>query len=145
MVAIASPQDAAFLRASGAAAVIARGDDVAARVRQVFPTGIDAVIDAAGIGKRIAPAVHDGGTIITLRPGNDDGLERGIKTVFVNVRDRVTDHAAITRLGQQVTDGLLSLRLAGTFPAAKAAVAHQRLAEGGLRGRLVLDFDSLES
>lgn len=144
MVAIASPQDEAFLRAAGAAEVIARGDDVAARVHQVFPAGVDAVVDAASLGEQIAPAVRDGGTIITLRPGNDDGLERGIKPVFVNVRERITDHAAITKLGQQVTAGLLALRVAAVFPATDAVAAHRRFDEGGLRGRVALDFEGVE-
>lgn len=144
MVAIASAQDEAFLRAAGASEVIARGNDVAARVRQAFPAGVDAVVDAASLGQQIAPVIRDGGTIITLRHGNDDGLERGIKAVFVNVRERITDHAAIARLGQQVTSGLLALRVAAVFPAAEAVAAHHRFDEGGLRGRVVLTFDGLE-
>ena len=144
-VAIAAPADAAFLRAAGAAEVVARGDDAAERVRDVVADGVDAVVDAAGLGAAIAPAVRDGGTIIVLRPGGDDALERGIQTRFVNVRERVTDRAAIARLAQQVASGLLAIRVAEVFPAREAVAAHRRLAEGGLRGRLVLDFDSLEA
>jgi NADPH:quinone reductase-like Zn-dependent oxidoreductase len=143
MVAIASPHDEAFLRAAGAVEVIARGDDVAARVRQAFPAGVDAVVDAAGLRKQIAAAVRDDGTIIDLRSGNDGDFERGIKAVFVSVRERATDHAAITRLGQQAASGLLALRVAAIFPAAEVVAAHRRFDEGGLRGRIVLDFDSL--
>lgn len=144
MVAIASLQDDAFLRTAGAAEFIARGDDVTESVRRAVPAGVDAVVDAAALGQRIVPAVRDNGTIITLRPGNDAGFERGIRAVFVNVRQRTTDQAAIRRLSQQVASGLLSLRVASTYPAADAAKAHQRFEEGGLRGRLVLEFDEVE-
>ncbi len=142
VVAIASAQDEKFLHAAGASDVISRGDEAAARVRGAVPQGVDAVVDAAGLGKQIAPAVRDNGTIITLRAEADDGLERGIKTVFVNVRKRITDHAAIARLGQQAASGLLALRVAATYPATEAATAHRRLEQGGLRGRLVLRLDA---
>ncbi len=143
VVAIASAQDEAFLRSAGASDIIPRGEDVAARVRDAVPAGVDAVVDAASLGKQIVPAVRDNGTIITLRPGTEHRLERGIKPVFVNVRERVSDHATIAELGQQVASGLLSLRVAATYPAAEAAAAHRRLEQGGLRGRLILRFDAV--
>jgi len=144
-VAIASAKDEEFLRTCGAAAIVARGDDVAARVRQAFPAGVDAVVDTAGLFQRVVPAVRDDGTIITLRLGYDNALERGIRAVFVNVRERATDHAAIVRLGHQVASGMLALRVAATFPAADAVAAHRRFDQGGLRGRIILDFDGLEN
>ncbi|MFN8682540.1 zinc-binding dehydrogenase [Paracoccus sp. P2] len=143
VVAIASAEDEAFLRAAGADDVIPRGDDAVERVRDAVPTGVDAVLDAAGLGREVAPAVRDKGTIITLRPGSDGSLERGIEPVFVNVRERVADHAAIARLGQQVASGLLALRVAAIYPAAEAAAAHRQLEEGGQRGRLILTFDGV--
>ena len=39
--------------------------------------------------------------------------------------------------------GELTLRVADVLPAAEAAQAHRRLAEGGVRGRIVLDFTAL--
>lgn len=144
VVAIASAHDEAFLHSAGVAVFFQRGDDVAERVRQSFPDGVDAVVDGANLRSQMAPAVRDNGTIITLRPGDDDVLERGVKTVFISVRDRVTDHAAIARLGERVASGLLTLRVAATFPATEAVAAHRRFDEGGLRGRIVLDFADRE-
>jgi NADPH:quinone reductase len=143
VVAVAAPPDDDFLRSAGASKVIGRGSDVAARVRRAFPAGVDAVVDTACLHRQITAAIRDNGTLITLRPWNDDSLDRGISAVFVNVRERVTDHDAIVRLGQQVSSGLLAMRVAATFPAEEAAAAHRRFAEGGLRGRLILDFDGL--
>lgn len=142
-VAIASPQDEAFLRSAGATDVIPRGDDITAQLRQAVPDGVDAVVDAASLGQQIASAVRDKGKVVNLRSGNDDGFQRGIKAVFVSVRERITDHAAIARLGSQVSGGVLPLRLAGTFPAAEAVSAHRLFHEGGLRGRIVLDFENM--
>ncbi len=51
-----------------------------------------------------------------------------------------TDTALFNRLRSQAEEGILTLRVAGVLPAAEAAEAHRRLAAGGVRGRLVLDF-----
>lgn len=142
-VAVASAGDEAFMRSVGASDVIPRGADAMARARDAVPAGVDAVIDAAGLGKQVVPAVRDNGTIITLRRGGDESFERGIEPVFVNVRERVADHAAIAALGRQVASGLLALRVAAIYPATEAITAHRRLQERGLRGRLILNFDDV--
>lgn len=141
VVAVASPEDESFLRTQGASVFVLRSDELARRVREQVPKGVDAVVDAARLLTQITPAVRDEGMVIVLRPVEDKALERGIRTKFVNVRDRATDHAAIARIGQQVSSGLLPMRVAAVFPASEAEAAHRRLAEGHLRGRIVLDFD----
>lgn len=141
VVAIANPDDESFLRSVGATDFIPRGTDTVQHVRDAFPGGVDAVVDAAGLHEQIAPAIRDNGTLIALRHGKESELERGIRAEFVNVRDRKTDHEAITRIGKQVESRLLPLRVAGVFPAEKAAEAHERFDGGGLRGRLILEFD----
>src|SRR3954465_12784795 len=47
---------------------------------------------------------------------------------------------ALDRLRRQVEDGVLTLRVARTFPVEEAAEAHRMLEAGGVRGRLVLTF-----
>ena len=56
------------------------------------------------------------------------------------MRDQVTNTPALDRLRQQVEDGVLTLRVAGVFPAEQAADAQRLVEAGGLRGRIVLDF-----
>ncbi len=56
------------------------------------------------------------------------------------VRRGAQDRAALDRLRQQAEDGVLTLRVARTFPAAEAAEAQRLLAAGGVRGQLVLLF-----
>jgi NADPH:quinone reductase-like Zn-dependent oxidoreductase len=43
-------------------------------------------------------------------------------------------------LERQLAEGLYTLRVADVLPAEQAAEAHRRLEQGGVRGRLVLDF-----
>jgi len=141
-IAVASPADEDFLRQQGAVAVIPRGEQLAERIRALYPEGVDAVVDAACILPHIVPAVRDSGIIIVLRPAEDLTLERGIRTKFVNVRERSTDHETIARIGQQVASGLLPLRVSAVFPASEAVAAHRLRDKGGLRGRIVLDFEN---
>jgi NADPH:quinone reductase-like Zn-dependent oxidoreductase len=56
------------------------------------------------------------------------------------VEHAATDTALFERLRSQAENGVLTLRVADVMPAAEAAEAHRRLAAGGIRGRLVLDF-----
>jgi NADPH:quinone reductase-like Zn-dependent oxidoreductase len=48
------------------------------------------------------------------------------------------DGPRLTELAALADAGVLSLRVAGTYPLTEAAAAHTRLAAGGVRGRLVL-------
>lgn len=139
VIALASPADETAVRDVGADVFVARGDDAAARILQAAPDGVDTILDGALIGQEIIQAVRNGGSIIDLR-GRDGELERGIRMTHSNVRDRMQDHAAITCLRDLVNDGTLPTAVEGVFAWPDAAAAHARLAEGGLRGRLILDF-----
>jgi NADPH:quinone reductase len=139
IVAIGSSPDEELLRHFGATTIIARGDNLADKVRALHPSGVDAAVDGALLFDQITPAIRDGGQIAILGLWDGDP-GRGIAVRRVNVRNRAKDHSAITRLRQQVDDSALDLRVAGTYPAAQAPDAHRRLEEGGVRGRLVLRF-----
>ena len=75
----------------------------------------------------------------TVRGYRGDG-QRGIEVHPTLVRRVAEDRAALDRLRQQAEDGVLTLRVARTFPAEEAAEAHRVLEAGGVRGRLVLTF-----
>jgi len=47
----------------------------------------------------------------------------------------------LDRLGRQVEEGSVTLRVAGTYQPQDATAAHARLEAGGTRGRLVIVFD----
>ncbi len=139
VIALAGAADEQDVRDLGADVFVARGDDAVEKILEAAPGGVAGVIDTALLYEAILAAVRDGGTLIDLRFW-DAQPERGIKVVHANVRSRVTDHAAITALREQVEQGVLSLRVAQTYPADSVADAHAHLDRGGLRGRIVLTF-----
>jgi NADPH:quinone reductase len=139
VLADASPVDTQLVTSLGADEVVLRGDDVAGRFRALAPDGVDAVLDAAALHERILPAIRDGGGLAVVRRW-DGPVDRGIHLRPVLVTAAATDHARLLRLRDQASMGELTLRVAEVLPADQAARAHRRLAEGGVRGRLVLDF-----
>ena len=109
--------------------------DPSGAVQQFYPDGVDAVLDTARLGARIIGVVKDGGTFVTTRMDALPEPERGIRIRLTQVSP---DAAMLTTLSDLAAAGALVLRVAQTYPLDKAAQAHARLAEGGLRGRLVL-------
>ncbi|MEU6511221.1 NADP-dependent oxidoreductase [Streptomyces sp. NPDC046942] len=139
VIALASGEDEDMVRSFGARDFVPRGEEIVRRVLDLAPAGVDGVVDGAVLDGEVTPAVRDGGRIATLRFWNGTP-GRGITVHPVNVRERATDHEAIVRLRERAEAGELAMRVAETFPAHHAAKAHQLLDQGGLRGRLILEF-----
>jgi NADPH2:quinone reductase len=139
VVADASEADEQLVRELGADVVVRRGDDVAVRIRERFPEGVDGLADGAVMDALVLPAVRDGGRVATVRGYRGDGQDR-VAVIPTLVRRVAQDRAALDRLREQAEQGVLTLRVARTFPAEQAAEAHRLLARGGVRGRLVLTF-----
>lgn len=139
VVADAADQDLELVESLGADHVVARGDDVAERIREFFPDGVDALVDAAVLDEKAAPAVRDGGGFATVRGWSGDP-GRGITVHRIGVYDEYHSGDKLELLRRHVEDGVLTLRVADLLPAAEAAEAHRRLEAGGVRGRLVLQF-----
>jgi len=139
VVADASEADEQLVRDLGADVVVRRGDDVAARIREQFPDGVDGLADGSVQDALVLPAVRDGGAVATVRGYRGDG-QRGLRMFPTLVRKVAQDRAALDRLRQQAEDGVLTLRVNRPLPAEEAAEAHRLLARGGVRGRLVLTF-----
>jgi NADPH:quinone reductase-like Zn-dependent oxidoreductase len=119
----------------GADTFVPSSEDPTTAVRQLHPSGVDAVLDTTTLGSRIIGAVTDGGTFVTTRMDALPQPERGIRVRLTQV---APDAAMLTTLSDLAATGALALRVAQTYPLDRAAKAHARLAEGGLRGRLVL-------
>ena len=135
----AAPADVPLIESFGPRHVVPRGDLMAAAVRDLYPDGVDAVIDAALLGPAILPAVRDGGQLLAVRPFQGE-TERDITIHLVLVGRHLHEGHRIAELADLVTSGVLTLRVADVLPAASAAAAHRRLEAGGVRGRLVLTF-----
>ncbi|WIX91573.1 NADP-dependent oxidoreductase [Amycolatopsis sp. DG1A-15b] len=135
VVAVASEADEAQVRAFGADEFVPRGRALADRVRAVVPGGVDAALDTALLGLDALDAVRGGGEFVAFAAGAAPIPLRGIRVRTVWIR---ADGERLAELARLAENGTLPLRVAGVRPLAEAAAAHERLAAGGLRGRLVL-------
>ena len=83
--------------------------------------------------------MRDGGAFVSVRGWAGNGA-RGI--TFHRTMVRTYDHRAdlLDQLRQQTEAGLVTLRVAATYPMEQAAEAHRRLEAGGTRGRCVIRF-----
>ncbi|WBB63143.1 zinc-binding dehydrogenase [Streptomyces sp. WMMC500] len=100
------------------------------------PAGHDAVLDAAVLGgAQTLRWTRDGGALAAVIPHTAPAPVRAIRTAALDVRADGPRLAELTRL---VDAGTLTLRVAETYALTDAPKAHARLAEGGIRGRLVL-------
>ena len=134
VVAVASDGDEAPLRGLGAE-FVARGPALGDRVRELVPGGVDAVLDTALLGLDALDAVRGGGEFVAFAAGAAPIPLRGVRVRSVWIR---ADGERLAELARLAEDGTLPLRVADVLPLAEAAAAHERLAAGGLRGRLVL-------
>jgi NADPH:quinone reductase-like Zn-dependent oxidoreductase len=134
-VAVASPRDEELVRQLGAEKFVARTDRLGTAVRRVLPQGADGALDAALVGVPALDAVRDGGSFVAVAAGAAPIPLRGTRLRNVWIR---TDAARLARLAELADAGRLTLRVAAVCPLGQVAAAHERLAAGGLRGRIVL-------
>ncbi len=139
VIADAAASDTHLVQSLGADDVVLRGPDVADRILQLAPNGVDAVADGSVQMAALLPAVREGGSFVSVR-GFEGEPMRSITFHTTWVREYVTAQSKLDELRQMVEDGLVTLRVAQTFPAENAADAHRILEAGGTRGRLVLLF-----
>jgi NADPH:quinone reductase-like Zn-dependent oxidoreductase len=139
VVADASEADEELVAALGADVVVRRGDDVAERFVEAAPGGVDALADGAVQNELVLAAVRPGGAFATVR-GWQGPAGRGVTIHQVWVRDYATNRAALDRLREQAEAGVVTLRVARTFPPEQAGEAHRLLEAGGVRGRLVVEW-----
>jgi NADPH:quinone reductase-like Zn-dependent oxidoreductase len=139
VVADAAEADEQLVRDLGADVVVRRGDDVAGRIREQYPDGVDGLADGSVQDAAVLPAVRDGGAVATVRGYRGDG-QRDLRVFPVMVRRYAEEAGKLDGLREAVEKGVVTLRVAATFPAEEAAEAHRRLEAGGVRGRLVLVF-----
>ena len=139
VIADAAEKDESLVKSLGADIVVRRGDDVATRIREHFPQGVDGLADGAVLNDRVIRAVRDGGAFTSVR-GFQPEPQRSVRFSRTFVMNYDGRFAELDRLRRQVENGTLSLRVAATYPADEAAAAHRQLEAGGTRGRLVIEY-----
>jgi NADPH:quinone reductase-like Zn-dependent oxidoreductase len=142
VVADGKEEDRDLLTSLGATLIVPRGEGMEAAVQKSYPQGVDGLVDAALLGDQAAALVRDGGVSVSLRrshPITDPRLQRHSVMVFGNAPDA----SALQRLAADVSEGVLTPRIAVELPLTAAARAHQLVEQGTLRGRVVLLPDRL--
>jgi NADPH:quinone reductase-like Zn-dependent oxidoreductase len=135
------PGEENLVRGLGADQVIARGPGFAGQVRSLVPGGVPGLVDGANLDAAALPAIADGGAIATVKGWSGPAV-RAITVHAISAFAAVTDTALLEELRDLAEDGTLTLRVADVMPAGLAAEAHRKLAAGGIRGRIVLDFET---
>src|SRR5690242_15228499 len=108
-------------------------------VRRVVPAGVHGALDAGLVGMPALDAVRDKGAFVAVAAGAAPVPLRGTRVHNVWIH---TDGPRLAELAAHVDAGKLTPRVAATLPLDQVAAAHQRVAAGGLRGRIVLTLDN---
>lgn len=139
VIALAADRDLELMRRMGADDFVPRSAEFLQQMQITAPSGVDGLFDTTPAHEQHLPVVRDGGRVVSTRTdlGN---LDRGITSAMVNVRQHMTDHAAIVGLRDLAEAGVLPLDVAAAYPAADAVEAHRRFDAGQVNGRIVLTF-----
>jgi NADPH:quinone reductase-like Zn-dependent oxidoreductase len=135
VVAVAGADDEPLVRKLGAELFVPRTAWLGEEVRSLVPGGVDAALDAAVVGAAALAAVRSRGAFAALVAGGAPPPLRGIRVFNHWI---YADGTLLARLVDLVEAGSLTLRVAEALPLDQVATAHERVAKGGLRGRLVL-------
>jgi D-arabinose 1-dehydrogenase-like Zn-dependent alcohol dehydrogenase len=92
-------------------------------------------VDAAVVGIGAQEAVRNGGHHVHVQGGQRPPHLRGITVVQLLIHVNTEELRELTRLAEQ---RVVSTRVAETYNLGEAVQAYKRVAEGGVRGRVVL-------
>ena len=139
VVADAKDEDRDLLHRLGTRHVVARGPQMAAAVRALYPDGVDALVDCALLGDEAAPLVRASGGIASVRTAQKFATP-GRTVSHVGVMEQIRNTDWLTALAAQARRNVITPRVARRLPMTQAAEAHRIVERGGLRGRMVLTF-----
>jgi NADPH:quinone reductase-like Zn-dependent oxidoreductase len=136
VIATASEENHAFLAGLGAIPV-AYGKGLADRIRKIVPDGVDAFIDAHGDGN-VAVARELG--VDTKRINTiADFAAKAKYGVKADGMATVAPREAMTELARLLAAGEIVLPIQQRFPLEQVRAAYERLAQGHLLGKIVLE------
>lgn len=123
------------LRGLGCDIFVPTADRLADDVRRQVPGGVDGAVDAAQLGIRSLDAVRNQGAHVSLNVTQPAPALRGIRSVSVAVH---ANWQHLTLLATLAATQSLQVSIAEIIPLHEVARAHERLAAGGLTGRIIL-------
>lgn len=137
MIAVAAGRHEAFLRQLGADSVI----DYTTTAVEETVRDLDLVIDAPGgpASGRFLRTLRPGGALYPIFPlgfaGAEEARQRGVTVSTTQVR---SSGAQLARLADLLDAGGIRVAIDSVFPLAQAQMAHERAAQGHLKGKIVL-------
>lgn len=136
VIGTASPVNHDFVRGLGAELVVDYHGDWASEIRAAHPGGLDAFFETVGgeTQEQGIGLLRDGGRIASILDPSVNERPGG-RYVFVR-----PNAAQLAELGRMVDEGRLAVHVQETFPLERAADAHERLEEGHVRGKLVIEI-----
>ncbi len=131
----ALPEDEDFLRGLGVDDVLPREGDLVAAVRERYPNGVDALVDAVTPYQPTPydPILVDGGRIAS--PTNAAGEGPGRTNVM---HAALLNPEGLDRVGQLLADGTIKVPIQQTFELAQAPEALGALGSGHTQGKIAL-------
>jgi NADPH:quinone reductase-like Zn-dependent oxidoreductase len=136
VLAVAHAHDAELARALGAKIVLDRAGDLATQARQALGDGVDAALDVVGAAAatNAFAAVREDGRYVTIVP--EWWISGGPSTPQLSLIN--PDAGQLASLVRLLSTGQLKTRVAEVLRLEQASTAHQLLAAGGLRGKVIL-------
>lgn len=137
VIAVASGKHEALLRDLGADEFIDYNRMAAETVAQ----DVDVVVDAVGGPnmERFLRVIRQGGSLYLVNPlgfsGHGEAASLGITVSSTQVR---SNGKQLVQAGRLLDDGTVRVVIDSTFALEDASVAHQRAAQGGIQGKIVL-------
>lgn len=132
VVALALPEDEAYLRDLGVTELLSREAEVVAAVRARYPDGVDALIDLVSFGAgAYEQALRPGGRVASTLNAAGEGPGR------TNV-NAAPSPDALARIASLLADGGLKLPISATYDLADALTALDDLGAGHTQGKLAI-------
>ena len=137
VIAVASAKNAVLLRELGVDQFVDYGKTAVETVVR----DVDLVLDAVGGPRmeRCLDVIKAGGALFLVNPlgfeGHDAAARRGIRVSSTQVR---SNGAQLARAAALLDRGDVRVVIDSVFPLSEASRAHQRVAEGGIQGKIVL-------
>ena len=145
VVATRSAAKSSILRDAGAHEVVVASDGrFSGGVRKIFPRGADVAIDTVGgaVFDETRRSMAPRGRIVLVGEVTGTPVHLDLATIYrrgLEIRSAVsTSRRQLERVVQLVTAGLVRPLVHDVLPLESAAIAHARVEEGGVPGRLVL-------